>query len=262
MNDANLVEVFSSVQGEGPYVGATTLFVRFGECDLRCAWCDSAHTWLPARTCRIETARGSAAFRTLPNPVALDAILEAADLLEVERHRFVSLTGGEPLLQPDAVAAVAERLGGRGPRIYLETHGLASVALERVTARVALDVVSMDWKLVSDVRRAADPKGGAAAPFHDEHERFLRAALAGRVGQVFVKVVVTAATEDGELDEVCARIASIALDTPLVLQPVTPAGSVKERPTAARLLAWTRRCAEQLPDVRLIPQTHPIYDVL
>ena len=42
---ANLVEVFSSFQGEGPLVGASTLFVRFGECDLRCRWCDSTHTW-------------------------------------------------------------------------------------------------------------------------------------------------------------------------------------------------------------------------
>ena len=46
--DANLVEIFSSVQGEGPDVGASTLFVRLGACDLRCRWCDSPHTWRPA----------------------------------------------------------------------------------------------------------------------------------------------------------------------------------------------------------------------
>ncbi|MGE4653124.1 MAG: 7-carboxy-7-deazaguanine synthase QueE, partial [Myxococcota bacterium] len=51
---ANLVEVFSSIQGEGPHVGASTVFVRFGGCDLRCAWCDSPHTWLPSKRCRLE----------------------------------------------------------------------------------------------------------------------------------------------------------------------------------------------------------------
>jgi len=29
----NLVEVFSSIQGEGPEIGTRTLFVRLGECD-------------------------------------------------------------------------------------------------------------------------------------------------------------------------------------------------------------------------------------
>ena len=68
---ANLVEIFSSVQGEGPDVGASTLFVRFGGCDLRCRWCDSPHTWRPAERCRIETARGTGASRFVPNPIEM-----------------------------------------------------------------------------------------------------------------------------------------------------------------------------------------------
>ena len=51
LGSANLVEIFSSIQGEGPHVGESTLFVRFGACDLRCRWCDSPHTWRPAATC-------------------------------------------------------------------------------------------------------------------------------------------------------------------------------------------------------------------
>ena len=104
---ANLVEVFSSVQGEGPHVGVPTLFVRFGECDLRCRWCDSPHTWKPAAECRIEVRRGSGAFRTITNPVAVEEVVSAAEALEAPAHRFVSLTGGEPLLQPDAILALA-----------------------------------------------------------------------------------------------------------------------------------------------------------
>ena len=77
-----MVEVFSSVQGEGPHVGETTLFVRFGECDLRCAWCDSPHTWQPADRCRIEMARGSGTFRERPNPVTIEDLLAAARELE------------------------------------------------------------------------------------------------------------------------------------------------------------------------------------
>ena len=255
---ANLVEIFSSVQGEGTHVGETTLFVRFGECDLRCRWCDSPHTWRRATDCRVETRRGTGAFRTLSNPVSLEQSLAAAVALDVDAHRFASLTGGEPLLQPDAVLALARALRTRGPRIHLETHGLAVGALERVVA--AVDVVAMDWKLASDVRRASDARRGPVADFHDDHERFLRVAL--RAPEVMVKVVVTPATDDAEIDAMCERIAAVAPKTPLVVQPVTPFGPVREAPGAERLLALVARIARVLPDVRLIPQTHRLLGAL
>lgn len=252
---AQMVEVFSSVQGEGPHVGTSTLFMRFGGCDLRCRWCDSPHTWQPAPTCRLEIERGTGRSRGVANPVALEALVAAARALEAKAHRFVALTGGEPLLQPAAVAELAARLRPEGPRILLETHGLASSALEQVVEQV--DVVSMDWKLASDVRRARDPEGAPLVPFHEEHERFLR--VARRAPEVVVKIVVTASTRDEEVLEAATRIARVAPQTPLVLQPVTPFGPVRERPRAERLLTLQARAAERLPDVRLIPQTHPLY---
>jgi 7-carboxy-7-deazaguanine synthase len=243
------------VQGEGPDVGASTLFVRFGECDLRCRWCDSPHTWKKAESCRFETARGSGTFRTVPNPVEVETALAAAREIGAAQHRFVSLTGGEPLLQPEAAAALAQALRALGPRIHLETHGLLAEGLRVVRPHV--DVVSMDWKLASDVRRASEPKGTAATPFHDEHEAFL--ATARGAPHVVVKIVVTPASEDAEIDEALARIARVAPEATLVLQPVTPHGPVRERPSAARMLALSERAERRLRDVRVIPQTHPIY---
>jgi 7-carboxy-7-deazaguanine synthase len=248
---ANLVEIFSSFQGEGPHVGASTLFVRFGACDLRCRWCDSPHTWKPAARCRIEDpARGE---RELDNPVPLAEITAAAVALDVARHRFVSLTGGEPLLQPDAVRATAAALRALGPRILLETHGLATAALER--AIDAIDVVSMDWKLASEVARAGVARGAPREEFHAEHERFLR--VARTAGEVYVKVVVTPRTRDDELDALARHVAAVDPELTVVLQPVTPRGPVKKSPGAAQLLAWQARLARTLRDVRVIPQTHP-----
>jgi organic radical activating enzyme len=254
----NLVEIFSSVQGEGPYVGASTLFVRFGVCDLRCRWCDSPHTWHAAARCRLEEQRGTARFREIPNPVSLADLLAAAEALEVDTHRFVSLTGGEPLLQPEAVAALAGALRGRGPRIYLETHGLAIAALDAVAGVV--DVVSMDWKLTSDVRREADPPRGEVRDFHAEHRAFL--ARARQSCEVFVKVVVTPGTLDSELEAMAQGVAAVDSQLPVIVQPVTPRGGVKERPSAARLLEIAARLERVLGDVRLIPQTHPLYGAL
>ena len=256
--EANLVEVFSSIQGEGPDVGTRTLFVRFGACDLRCAWCDSPQTWRPAERCRLERSPGSAEFEEVPNPISLESVLEAADRLDVREHRFVSLTGGEPLLQPLAAAALAEALRALGPRIHLETHGLHAGPLATVLPHV--DVVSMDWKLASDVRREGTARNAARESFHAEHEIFLRTAR--QAPRVVVKLVLTPASSDEEVAEACERIARVHPEACLVLQPVTPAGSVKEPPSAGRLLALERLAAGHVADVRVIPQTHPLWGAL
>jgi organic radical activating enzyme len=252
--EANLVEIFSSVQGEGPHVGESTLFVRFGRCDLRCAWCDSPQTWRPAGSCRIEVARGTGRSETLPNPVPLARALAACEALELSRHRFASLTGGEPLLQPEAVGALGRALRARGPRVLLETHGLLADALASLID--AVDVVSMDWKLASDVRREGEARRAAGEEFHEAHERFLR--VARRAPEVVVKVVVTPASRDDELDEMARRIAAVDASVPLVVQPVTPMGSVEAAPSAERLLALAARLERTLERVRLIPQTHKL----
>jgi organic radical activating enzyme len=189
------------------------------------------------------------------NPLSVDEIVAAARSLEAEAHRFVSLTGGEPLLQPAAVRAVAEALRPLGPSIHLETHGLAGEAMEGVIENI--DVVSMDWKLASDVRRTGTPPRAAAADFHDAHEHFL--GIAKRVPRVVVKLVITPQSGDAEIDEAVERIARMHGEATLVLQPVTPCGGTRERPTAERMLALSERAGRQLADVRVIPQTHPIY---
>ena len=257
-SDLNLVEIFSSIQGEGTYVGATTLFVRLGGCDLRCGWCDSPQTWKPAPECRIEVGRGSGRFETRANPVSVEDVIAAAESLDLAAHEFASLTGGEPLLQPEAAGAIAGALRARGPRILLETHGLAIDGIESVIADV--DVVSMDWKLSSDVRRASDPKRGEVEAFHGEHEKFL--AIARRAPELIVKLVITPTSLDDEIDEAVSRVEANAPEATLILQPVTPFGAVREAPSAERLLALCARISSRLANVRVIPQTHKIYGAL
>jgi hypothetical protein len=53
-----------------------------------------------------------------------------------------------------------------------------------------------------------------------------------------------------------AIIAGVDPGIPLVLQPVTPCGSEKERVGPQRLIALHARAARHLADVRVIPQTH------
>ena len=254
----SLVEVFTSAQGEGPEVGRTTVFVRFGGCDLRCRWCDSPGTWRPVEDWRLETSPGSEVFEQRHNPASCAELVEVIDRLAPQPTTWISLTGGEPLLQPDAAEALARGLSARGRRIYLETHGLHAAALDRFAEVV--DLVSMDWKLASDVRPGPGVRAPEGQDFHDAHEAFLR--VAQRARRVYVKVVVTPATRDDELDAMIDRIERVDPSTPLVIQPVTPTGGVDAMPGSRRLLDWLASAERRLTDVRLIPQTHPIYGVL
>jgi organic radical activating enzyme len=254
----SLVEVFASAQGEGPEVGRTTVFVRFGGCDLRCRWCDSPGTWRPTPELRVERAPGSAEFSTQANPVEVDTLLGWIDALAPSPRTWISLTGGEPLLQPEGVATLSRRLVERGRRVYLETHGLHAEAL--ATCAESIELVSMDWKLASDVRPGPGVPRPEGEDFHDAHERFLR--VARRAGGVYVKVVLTPSTRASELEAMLDRIERVSPEIPLVLQPVTPRAGIEAMPDAGWLLDWLRRAESRLADVRLIPQTHPIYGVL
>src|ERR1041385_8655413 len=51
---AHLVEIFASVQGEGPWVGERQLFVRFLGCNLDCVYCDAPETKTKQSHCRID----------------------------------------------------------------------------------------------------------------------------------------------------------------------------------------------------------------
>ncbi len=255
--DAHLVEIFESVQGEGPHVGELTVFVRFAECDLRCAWCDTPESWRRVPACRIYPALGHGDFETVPNPVPLSRLEAWLDARGVPAGRWVSLTGGEPLLQPEVVATWAAALRERGLRVHLETHGLATDALQQ--AHPHLDFVSMDWKLASDVRRVSD-RGREVPDFHDEHARFL-GALDDEV-EACVKIVVTPRSTRAEIETACRRIAAVRPGTTLVLQPVSPTGGVAEAPSLDAMMGHVEACASLLRDVRLIPQTHKVYGAL
>lgn len=103
-------EIFASVQGEGTSVGVPSTFVRLAVCNLRCRWCDTAYTWDWSRYRREE--------QTLR--LGAEAVLERVTALP---PRNVVLTGGEPLVQRRALAALARGLRARGFRVEVETNG-------------------------------------------------------------------------------------------------------------------------------------------
>ena len=114
-----VTEIFHSLQGEAASVGIPTVFVRLTGCPLRCRYCDTEYAFYGGDWHSIDEV-----------------------LTEVARHgaRYVCVTGGEPLAQPNCASLLA-RLCDAGYRVSLETSGAMDIGgLDPRVVRV------MDWK--------------------------------------------------------------------------------------------------------------------
>jgi len=110
-----ITEIFYSLQGETRTSGLPTVFVRLTGCPLRCHYCDTVYAFSGGET------------------MTLDAIVD-----EVARHRprYVCVTGGEPLAQPNCVPLL-QRLCEAGYEVSLETSGALDIsATDRRVSRV------------------------------------------------------------------------------------------------------------------------------
>jgi Organic radical activating enzymes len=242
--NANLIEIFSSLQGEGPYVGRPMAFVRFQDCALSCKFCDTPASFQKHGRYRVESEAFSSNFQSFANPVAPARLSEHVAATGLD---FVSLTGGEPLQHGDFLAEWLPELRGRA-KLLLETNGVLPRALGRVLPHV--DVVSMDMKLPSVTGMRA---------YWEEHEEFLTLA---REKEVYVKVVVSTPTDLAELKQAIDIVERVAPEIPFILQPVTPAWQVKEEIPLERLKHFYQVSCEHLSDVRVIPQLHAKLGIL
>ena len=111
-------EIFASLQGEGPSAGRPSTFVRLSRCNLACVWCDTAYTWHFTGDARPH--RGGATFERAPNQIALAESEVAAAIMALGGDRLV-ITGGEPLLQGNAIARMLTSV--RGHHVEIETNG-------------------------------------------------------------------------------------------------------------------------------------------
>lgn len=114
----NMIEVFSSVQGETSFTGWPTVFLRLAACNLRCSWCDTTYSF----------GRGT--------PWSVDSLIQKALELGCQH---VCVTGGEPLLQPK-VHALMSRLCDLGKIVSLETSGSLSMGQVDPRVHVILDI--------------------------------------------------------------------------------------------------------------------------
>jgi 7-carboxy-7-deazaguanine synthase len=240
---ANVVEIFSSIQGEGTLLGERQIFIRFGGCSLRCGYCDTPQALFPQKECRIEKAPGAGEFYFLPNPLSSAKLREVVSSLNQSPsvHRHLSLTGGEPLEQVDFLKEWLPTVKGKF-KTYLETNGILSEGLRKIIELI--DTIAMDIKLPSSLKGRA---------FWEEHREFLRVA---KKKKVFTKIVITTQTSEQEVLRAAELVGQTDKRIPLILQPVTPAGRIRKAPLPKKLLKLQQTSTKFLPEVRIIPQIH------
>ncbi len=238
----NLVEVFSSIQGEGLYVGCRQVFVRLAGCNIFCQYCDTTNSFCVPEYAKIEQEPGRRNFMAIANPVPVAKLIELVSNLCRSPHHSVSVTGGEPLLQPETVSAFGS-LREQGIGLYLETNGTLPRALEQVIDQV--DIISLDFKLPSAMK---------GKEYWQQHEQFLLTAVRR---EPFVKVVLSAETTSEEILRSIDLIEVVDSTVPLIFQPVTPTNGV-HAVDPQKVLLWQQLALHRLKDVRVIPQTHKI----
>ena len=102
MHKYPIVEIFHSVQGEGFHTGTPHVFVRFGNCNLRCEWCDTD-------------------FMTFEEMEAEEIV---SQILSYSCDRVI-FTGGEPAMQD--LATIGRKLKEKGLTLSIETNGTIPV---------------------------------------------------------------------------------------------------------------------------------------
>jgi len=96
----NIVSIFHTIQGEGPFAGEPAIFIRLGGCNLACTFCDTE-------------------FDEYQN-WELNSIITKVD--EISNHtKLIVITGGEPFRQP--INALCIALLEKNYRIQIETNG-------------------------------------------------------------------------------------------------------------------------------------------
>ncbi|MFD1007365.1 7-carboxy-7-deazaguanine synthase QueE [Oceanisphaera ostreae] len=223
-------EIFGpTIQGEGALIGVPTVFVRTGGCDFRCSWCDTLYAVEPR-------------FKADWTPMSAAQVMAEVKCLSGEQPLLVTLSGGNPALQPlTELLALGQN---QGYTFAIETQG----------SKV------QPWFAQLDHLTLSPKPPSAGMPFNGA--RFADClAAAGIHTQVSLKLVIS-----DEADYQWARqMAKAYPQLPLTLQPCNPAPATPEQPNIetdiealnARL-RWLvdKVTADRWFTARVLPQLH------
>ncbi len=226
---SSVVDIFSSIQGEGLYVGQRHIFVRFKDCNLNCPFCDEKHD--------------------MSRSLTYDEIIEDINRLEAidGPHSYVSLTGGEPLCNINFLKPLCNELSKNNFKILLETNGTLFNDLKSIIHYIS--VVSMDIKLKS-VWKIND--------CYDLHREFLSVL---KSKNFYVKIIVSDEVDKKEFIRYIDLLSYFDNNVPTIIQPLMTSDINQRGEILPFIFEMQKIALKKLTNVRIIPQIHKIFNI-
>lgn len=186
-------EIFGpTIQGEGKHRGQVCYFIRLYDCNLACKWCDTPYTWVNSKT-RVEKHDSQELFpkhenmREMTVKEITDELLSKCGLDYMDSDTIFVISGGEPMMQQDALLYLAEELHAWGNKVHVETAGTIEPAYD-----LWVDSPISHWTVSPKLQHSGNPLAKRYKP--DLLKQFVR--LGHKV--TFKFVVQHAQGMDGE----------------------------------------------------------------
>ena len=232
-----IYEIFTSVEGEGILYGTKTLFVRLAGCPFKCFYCDTKNA--------------------LPINSGYEYTLDKAkELIEnnLQTNTYkVNFTGGDPLLQPEAVSELAKFIQQKKIPTYLESSCYDSNRFAQVLPY--MDYIKIEFK-------TPDSEFVDTNHYSQLLENELNCLkLAKNLGKVtYIKIIISSRTEIGSFREILKKVFDIVSASQLAGFIIQPSYGIAE-PSLEHLLSFYDAVYVYYKDVRIIPQLHKFIGV-
>lgn len=227
-----LFEIFTSVEGEGILYGTKTLFVRLAGCPFTCFYCDTKES--------------------LPLDSGTEYTIEEANQLidsNLKNQTYkVNFTGGDPLIQHEAVAQLAKHIQDKKIPTYLESSCFDIDRFNHVLPFI--DIVKIEFKTKD-------------SDFVDSqhHDKLIGHAIKCLESSVnankttYIKIVVSSKTQLNEFKELVNQIFGVISKDNIDGFIIQPTYGVSE-PSLELLLDLYDIVYPHYIDVKVVPQLH------
>lgn len=229
---APVIEIFSSFQGEGPFIGQRQIFVRFAGCNLDCNYCDT----IDSKSKKAGTL------------MTVDEVISKINEILTSDCDTISFTGGEPSLYPDFINEISKYFD---LKIMLETNGTLPKNIDLIEQ---LDIVSLDIKLNEHFDGEFDKK-----IFINEIKSLN--LLISKSISVYCKVVILPSTKIKSIREVIEKLSENVLsksNIQIIIQPSSPLSDWKG--LTFKLFEFSEIVGQYF-EVSTIPQIHKVLDI-